>query len=360
MAELDSYVTGVGPYPTAPNTSVQQFLNEHPEYTSGGQGAQNWWSDIANAVSSGQDYPSVNVHYRDWLSFRRQYDDWVTGKTNSYNSLIKTWEAAQKSPLNQSELLESAGYNRNWLQGASNSAVESAPPSAPVISRSGEGDADPTQGIFNILQMAQGITDTILSTRQKVADINKTEAETSAMNQMLPFRMIGPYMKGIKEYNEIYGSPRNDIEYFPITPTQGITFNRFPNTSYYNTMLSLRKDMMYTQELGMRLNNQQRSQVVYTLLPLQVEISRLQKSLLHGHLSMQNFEKELREVTQPVLKKYGPKSIKQQFISNWVKLGVESSVQLGRMIFDFRKFGLDFGLDWLKTTGEILPGMPGN
>lgn len=360
MAELDSYVTGVGPYPTAPNTSVQQFLSEHPEYTNGSSGGNKWWSDIANVVSAGQEYPALNVHYRDYLSFRRQYDDWVNGKTNEYNALVKTWEAAQKSPLNESELLEAAGYNRNWLQGAANSGVDSSGPINPMLSRSGEGSADPMASIFSILQQSQAIVDTVLEARQKMADINKTETETETMQEMLPFRQIGPYMKGIKEYNEIYGRPKGDFTYFPITPNSGITFNRWPEQSYYNTMLNLRKDMMYTQELGLRLNNQQKSQVVHTLLPLQAEIYRVQKSLLDGQLSMQNFEKKLREITQPALEKYSPKMISQQYISNWVKLAVNSSVAVGRMIFDINKFGMNFGLDWMKSTGEVLPGMPGN
>lgn len=359
MAELDSYVTGVGPYPTAPNTSVEQFLSEHPIYTSGSPGGNRWWQDIANVVSAGQEYPALNVHYRDYLSFRRQYDDWVTGKTNEYNALVKTWEAAQKSPLNESELLEAAGYNRNWLQGAANSGVEAYGPMESAVSRGGEGSADPTSSILSILQQSQAVVDSVLNARQKVADINKTETETATMQEMLPFRQIGPYMKGIKDFNEIYGRPTSDFNYFPITPNSGITFNRWPEESYYNTMLELRKDMMYTQELGLRLNNQQRSQVVHTLMPLQAEIYRVQKSLLNGQLSMQNFEKELREITQPYLKRYSPKYISQQYISNWIKLTVDSSVAVGRLIFDISKFGKSFGLDWLKDTGEILPGMPG-
>ena len=105
MAKQDSYVTGVGPYPVAPDTSVAAFWAAHPELDSkhnrtllaGGEGRSNEW--FWNAKDAQQ---LINA-----------YSQFVLQGQNQYNADVKNWETQYNTPLNQSELLESAGYNRN-------------------------------------------------------------------------------------------------------------------------------------------------------------------------------------------------------------------------------------------------------
>ena len=359
MAEINSYVTGVGPYPTAPNTSVQQFLNEHPEYTNGSSGGNKWWSDIANVVSSGQDYPSLNVHYKDWLSFRRQYDDWVAGKTLSYNSLVKTWEAAQKSPLNQSELLEAAGYNRNWLQGAVNSGVDAAPPVEPVLSNSGQGNADPTQQIFQMLSFGESVLNSILSFQKGQAEIQNVQANTKLLNEraiteeeMRPFNIAPKYYKAMKEHNEMYGA-FDELYHMPYTVGSGITFQGIPEDSYYNKMLDAKLSAAKLYYQGLRLNNHQKRYVLHTLMPIQKAMFDLQSKFMKGQLDLQEFDLGLRRVTQPAMLKYAPKMPAQQYIQGWLHTGLDFLKAGAGFLLNWKKFNTQLDFDLFKSDGDF-------
>lgn len=83
--------------PVAPNTSVEQFLQE--------TGNNSWW------------YQNIGMG----KGMSRYYDQWVQNKENAYNAKVKEYENWYNSYQNQKNMLMSAGYNPNYA-GISNSA----------------------------------------------------------------------------------------------------------------------------------------------------------------------------------------------------------------------------------------------
>lgn len=342
MAEQDSYLSNVGPYPTAPDTSVDAFFRSNSQHDT-----PYWRRYLAADKTPGITTRSAN----DWAFIHQIYDSWANQLTNQYNADVKTWETAYASPLSQSELKEAAGINRNWMTGEYSTAPSQSEQVSP-FNDAGNNSANPADLIFGTLQNIQGMVDGMLNMRMKAAQIENVEAQTYATESMLPFRMLGPYLKGIKSYNEIYGAPQDDITYLPITNKEGVTFTRIPQDSWYNSMLRLQKESLELKNSGSRLDNQQRRQVVNELFPIRKQIYQTQLDLLNGQLSIQNFNKKLREITQPHLEKYAPKSIQQEYISRWVNLAVDSTAKIGGLILDFKNFNKMLNFDLFKSDGD--------
>lgn len=350
MAEQDSYVTGVGSYPVAPDTSVNAFWAAHPELDTkenrtllaGGSGRSNEW--FWNS-SKAQDI--INA-----------YSQFVNNLSNQFDADKKNWETRYNTPLNQSELLESAGYNRNWLQGAANSNATSSD-----YLPSGDGSPtahhDPFGQIGEMLNYSEGVLQTILGFQKGEAEVENIQANTDLIKektvsegQMRPFRMAPLYYGALKSHNEMYGSPQ-ELFYQEFTPGSGITYQGMPEQSFYNQMLNSKLAAAKLYNQGLQLNNSQKSYVRKTLMPIQYQIFNAQKKLFDGQLTIQQYDTALRRAVQPAMMKYAPKSPAQQYIQGWINTGLNVFKTGADIIFNFKNFNRMIDFDLFKSDGDF-------
>lgn len=396
MAELDSFVTGVGEYPAAPDTSVQAFLDAHPVYTSGTPAAVKWWKDIAGLVNAG--IPPNKLHtatYNDWLDFQRVYNQWSTQKTNEYNALIKTWEAAQNSPLNQSQLLEAAGYNRNWLQGAANSGVQAAPPMVPSVSQPG-GEAlqgeNLIQGSFQILDQLAGMYMSFMNQRADIADkaasVNLKDAQAQQIRALIPFKMSGPWWQSL-EKAKAHGfiSPGSQLAVLPFTNEYGLTVASGDQGNFFDNMMALRQEGTRLAVNFSKLNNEQKRFVVKEMIPWQRElkayedkVEELNLKLLEDKVTesayrteLIKFEQEFLHNNRGLLEKTKKSQLSSSMVLPWVNATLDILKTGGSIYMGMKGAGLgqqaldqrttmdtwSRGMDWLDHTGEILPSIQG-
>ena len=349
MAKQDSYVTGVGPYPVAPDTSVAAFWAAHPELDSkhnrtllaGGEGRSNEW--FWNAKDAQQ---LINA-----------YSQFVLQGQNQYNADVKNWETQYNTPLNQSELLESAGYNRNWLQGAANSNASASDyfPSggSPTVKD------DPMGQIGQMINYTEGVLQSFLGFQKGEAEVDNLEASTNLLKEkaiseenMRPFRMAPLYYGALKSHNEMYGAP-NELFYQEFRPGVGITYQGMPQQSFYNTMLSAKLAAAKLYNQGLQLNNSQKSYVRKTLMPIQYQIFNAQKKLFDGQLTLQGYDKALRQAVQPAMLKYAPKTPAQQYINGWINTGLNVFKTGADVLFNFKNLNRMLDFDLFKSDGDF-------
>ena len=349
MAEQNAYVTGVGSYPVAPDTSVNAFFAANPDLDNdrnrkllaGGEGRSSEWfwntTDAQNLINS--------------------YSQFVNNLTNQYDADKKNWETRYNTPLNQSELLESAGYNRNWLQGAANSnaSVSDYLPSggSPTVK------TDPMAQIGEMINFSEGVLNTILGFQKNEAEVDNLQANTQLLKEkaiseqeMRPFNMAPKYYGAMKAHNEMYGSV-NELFHMPYSTSTGITFQGIPEDSYYNKMLNAKLSAAKLYNSGLQLTNSQKSYVRKTLMPIQYKMATLQKSYLEGQLSIQQFDKQLRQAVQPAMLKYAPKSPAQQYIQGWINTGLNVIKTGADIFFDFKNFNKYLDFDLFKADGDF-------
>ena len=349
MAEQNSYVTGVGSYPVAPDTSVNAFFSSNPHLDNkhnrtllaGGEGRNNEWfwnsSEAQNLINS--------------------YSQFVTNLNNQYDADKKNWETRYNTPLNQSELLESAGYNRNWLQGAANSNATSSDymPSggSPTVK------SDPMAQIGEMINFSESVLNTFLGFAKGEAEVDNIQANTNLIKEkaiteqeMRPFNMAPKYYGAMKAHNEMYGSV-NELFHMPFTPSSGITYQGIPSDSYYNNMLGVKLSAAKLYNQGLQLNNSQKSYVRKTLMPIQYKLSTLQRDYLQGQLSLQQFDLGLRRAVQPAMLKYAPKTPAQQYIQGWINTGLNVIKTGANIFFDFKNFNKMLDFDLFKADGDF-------
>lgn len=349
MAEQNAYVTGVGEYPVAPDTSVNAFFSSNPDLDTklnrkllaGGEGRINEWSWLAPTAQN-----LINL-----------YSQFVNNLTNQYDADKKNWETRYNTPLNKSELLESAGYNRNWLQGAvdSNATASDYLPSggSPTVK------SDPMAQIGEMINFSESVLNTFLGFQKGEAEIGNLQANTELLHEkaiseqeMRPFNMAPKYYGAMKLHNEMYGSV-NELFHMPFTPSSGISYQGIPSDSYYNAMLQAKLSAAKLYNAGLQLNNSQKSYVRKTLMPIQYQMATAQKRYLEGQLSFQQFDKELRQAVQPAMLKYAPKTPAQQYIQGWINTGLNVIKTGADIFFDFKNFNKYLDFDLFKADGDF-------
>lgn len=337
MAQQDAYTTGVGPYPVAPDTSVDAFLNAHPVYNQ-----DNYWRNL------------LQQQQRDWIWERDDfneihslYDSWIMQQNNSYNALVKDWETKYNTPLNQSELLEAAGYNRNWLQGATNSTAAAAPP---VEGGNTGGYAKPLgladalingissvqSGIMNFLGMSQQLADLRMKDAQieninantayveagiplrgSMEELNRAniplkgsqksyyDVRTEKEQVLTPYQMVGPYLQAVKEAANLgLGDnlvlPFFDSSRFPLLDNS-ILLSGPASDSFFRNMQNLMVANQKLENQGIRLSNEQKAIINKDFLPYQKKCLELQTKLMQGEITLQDYEKSISKANKEII-----------------------------------------------------------
>lgn len=353
MAVLDSYVTGAGEYPVAPNTSVDAFLTSFPEYNS-----QRYRHLLM------QESPKWITDEKDWNFIRSKYDSWYTDLNNQYLATVERWKTRYQTPLNQSELLAAAGYNRNWLQGASGSMPD-VQPVDPGIHDAGINSFDPSEQVMSGLQALSSALGQAAQISDVMASRDLKEAQADRLRAMTPFdlsRKYFPILEKAKEHGLL--SPGDEMYYFTPVAGQGVELYNGAPGSYFDTVMSLNKDIMTLRRGSLSLSNQQREWMLKTMNPVNEKISLLQRDLLEGTKSLQDYNIELESIIQPLKKEYIPKGMKQNYWLTYVTAAGNLAAQIGGLIAKFRGIGLGEDIfdwrkasAWLEETGEVTSNL---
>lgn len=352
MAEIDSYVTGVGAYPTAPDTSVQAFLEQYQ----GGEYNNPYRKRLLQS-----DAPAWGWETGDWHSMKAAYEQWKNNLTNRFNADLKQWETAYNSPLNQSELLESAGYNRNWLQGASGSQVPFSDSWLPMDSE--KATFSPSDSVVRGFQALQGAIDTVMGYRKTEADINLKNAQADQIEALTPYKAFSSYLgsaeKGWKMYPDYFNGTHSA---FPLDKGMTVSTQPIPDDSIITKMTALDLNLRELDVEGKSLTNAQRQWVVNTAQPMQKKMYELQQQYLSGQISLQAIEKEIQEATKEARIEYGGKGIAQQYYLKYLDAFLET-IGMGCRVYSTIRTGQDMdfneAMKWMKATGEITAPLPG-
>lgn len=345
----DSYVTNVGEYPVAPNVTVDQFLVNHPEYNNDRyrtllmQQKANWITDE-----------------KDWNLIHSKYDSWVSDLNNAHLANVERWKTKYASPLNQSELLEAAGYNRNWLQGASGSMPDIQAVS-PSPGDAGQNSFDPAAHIFESIQGISAMVGQAAQIRDQLASADLKEAQATKTRQMLPFQMgqaYFPIMEGAKKHG--YLTPSDEMYHFEAAPGYGVDLYNGSPQNFYDNYLRLQNEAYELHNKAQSFSNRQKDWIYQNINPINLSIAQLQKDLLDGNKTLQDYQLELEKIIQPARKKYAPKAIGQDYWLKYVDTVGDMAISIGNLIAKFKGVGVaEEKLDWEKQkswmyeTGEV-------
>lgn len=353
MAYSDSYVTGAGEYPVAPNTTVEAYFQANPQYDN---------SRYRTLLM--KDKATWTWDEKDWSFIRSNYDKWVQDLNNNYLADVEHWKTRYQTPLNQSELLEAAGYNRNWLEGASNSApdVQAVEPSS---GNAGINSYNPAQNIFASLQALNAAIGSAASISDVMASVDLKEAQAEKIRHTLPFDLSNryfPILEKAKEHGLLSSS--DEIYHFEAKPGFGVDLYQGRPFNYFDSMMNLNKDVAMLRNASLGLTNEQKLWILNTMNPINKRIAENQEKLLKGSKTLQDYSIELNKILLPLQKVYLPKGMKQEYWLKYVSAAGNLASQIGGLIAKFKGIGLqedifewDKGMDWMRETGEIPIGL---
>lgn len=326
MAEQNAYVTGVGEYPVAPDTSIEAFLQEYE----GG-----YYNTPYRKRLLQSDEPSWGWESNDFYNMRAAYDSWVAQRTNKFNADVKQWEIKYKTPLNQSELLESAGYNRNWIQGAEGSQVEAGDP-LPIRSAGGV-DYNPADQLLNFMDSAVSLVDRFAAVKDSLAGSDLKNAQASQIRALTPMKEFLGTLRGTQDYMKLFGNEAGSSMGVLPLPSGNLIDFALPNNedSIFYNLLKLQNTQYDLNNQRTRLSNSQLQKVNEIILPLQEEIYKKQTALLDGSITFQTFENEVRAAAQDYLVTHAKDFAVQKYISGWVDMGVDVIGALAPFITPF-------------------------
>ena len=330
MSDVSKYLSGAGPYPVAPNTSVQEFMNTHPEYNG------DWWNTIAGFEASGGMKNSLNPHYKDWSSFHIRYEDWKNKQLNAYNASLKDWETAQNSPLSNSEYLEAAGYNRNWLNGGVNNPVQTEP-YAPIQS-----NTQPVDPFGNVMGMVGSLIQIMQQGAQyydTLAGANLKQSQAARIDAISPLDQLVKELTGAEEYARIYGDPENPLTgvgtHF-LNSGQMVQLALPDPQAYSNRMLRLNLKAQGLQNSLRSLSVDEQRYYINQLQPLQKIWQEKINEYLQGTVDFQQMEKAVREASQSFLVEHSKDFALQKWLKGWVDIGSEFVGAISNIINPFK------------------------
>lgn len=353
MAEIDAYTTGLGNYPTAPDTSVETFLQNY----------QNGYYNTPYRKRLLQsEKPGWAWEVDDFFAMKSAYEQWKQQLVNKFDADKKSWEVKYNSPLNSSELLEAAGYNRNWMQGAANSQVGYSDQYSPMDSQKAE--FSPSDSIVRGFGAIVDAVNNYVGIRDKEADINLKQAQAEQISALTPYKAMQSYIssaeRGWRLYPDYFaGSPNK----FPLDRGMTVSTVPVPDNSVVATLTELQTNIQALEADGKRLTNQQREWVVNTAQPLQEKMYGLQQKYMAGQISLQDIEKAVAEASKDARIAYGSKGMAQRYYLRYVDTFL-NMINTGCRLYGTIKHGqdIDFGnaMDWMKATGEITEPLPGS
>lgn len=356
MAELDSYVTGVGEHPTAPDTSIYAYMDENPVYSQT-DGGRKWWYGIADYIANDMQVPALNIHYKDWSALRGRYQQWKQQKENEYNALVKTWQTAQASPLNYSELLKAAGYNRNFLQGAAGATPTfsddyhyspQGPKGPDPFSDSASMLNDSVQGLVNA-----GLV--YLEAKDKEASANLKNAQAHQITSLLPYKKIGPYVAGAKWYEQRHNDTHSPAGFGFSIDGDVIGYQPYDQASLFDNIMRLEMDSKDLKNQFNALSVEKQRYVNDQIMPIEVRLKALEEAVLQGKLTGVKLENELQELDNHLKSKYGEKNAEQEYILNWWEEGRKTVGTVADIVLGAKRLPTPPPTRYVDTTtGEIL------
>lgn len=337
--------------PVAPDTSVGAFIASHPEY----QGKERYLYGSPQWIWEQKPHAEINS----------VYDSWKAQLDNAYAQEMEVYKNGYNSYVNQSDMLEAAGYNRNWL-GSAPAATPSSYSFTP--SENPRQTGNPVTAPMAFLGAAGAASNMALDLYGKIADVrlkgaqtDNLEAQAAATRNLLPFRLTKSYFDSLPEYMKWYGFGEGEnMAYFQSGgPGQGITFQKPMPGSYGNRVMDyfLRFKELENQGKDLSnqfqaLSNQEKSYVIKHIQPLQKIYMRGQIALAaaqrkaaiaqanlsdnqsgywyaqHQIMSVEQerrkLAKEMEEEKLRIFKEYGMSEAQQRYINNWVNTGLNA------------------------------------
>lgn len=349
MSDVSKYISGAGPYPVAPNTSVSAYMDTRPDLYS------DWWQTVANIEANGGMTNNLNIYYKDWSRFHRDYESWKMQKTNEYNALLKDWQVAQNSPLSQSEYLEAAGYNRNWLQGGVNTPVETAP-YAPMQSE--QKPIDPFGNIIGFVGSLVQIMQQGAQYYDTIAGAELKQSQAARIDAVSPLDQLLKELTGAEQYSRLYGDPSNPlggVGVHQLNSGQMLELSLPDAQSYSNKMLRLNLQSIGLQNTFRSLSVDEQRYYNKELQPLQKIWQDKMNSFLQGTIDFQQMEKQVRDASQSFLVEHSKDFALQKWLKGWVDIGSEVIGSLVDIVSPFKGlFGKNKGIrESYDGNGEL-------
>lgn len=330
MADYNKYISGAGSYPVAPNTSVEQYMASRPDLSG------DWWQRIAAYEAAGGMTNTANIHYKDWSKFHMSYLNWKDQQINEYNAKLKDWELAQNSPLSQSEYLESAGYNRNWLNGGLSNPVQTEP-YAPIQS-----DRQPVDPFSNVMGMVGSLVQLMQQSAQyydTMAGAELKQSQAARIDQVSPLDQLLKELNGAEKYTRLYGNPDNPLSgvgIHQLNSGQMIQLALPDPESFSNQMLRLNLHAQGLSNTLRGLSVEQQDYYLKQLQPLEKIWQENVNSFLQGNVDFQQMELDVRRASQAFLVEHSKDFALQKWLQGWVNIGSDVIGSLVDIISPFK------------------------
>lgn len=348
--------------PVQPDTSVGAFLQENPDW----QGKERYLYGDPQWIWEQKDHSAINA----------AYDSWKQRRENQYKADYEAFQNYYEGYLNQSEMLEAAGYNRNWLgssPGAASHPMDFTPSDGP---RRGVVQNTPMEMVgaaASAAGMALDLYGRLADVKVKNAQVDNIKAQADYTKSMTPFRLVKSYFESLPEYLKWYPDLAKDATKFGgnlgIFGPAGheVTYQIPSMDSQGRKMLgnmldlqNLQKNAFTLQNEYRRLSNQEKIFVNDSILPLQKLLLDHQEKLLTGQESIQDLEKSILQKKKDIYQKYGDKQAVQQYVNGWVNMAlstIRTGVDAYSSIRGLNLRGQDqsFGQNWqlFQDTGDM-------
>lgn len=348
--------------PVQPDTSVGAFIQENPDW----QGKERFLYGDPQWIWEQKDHSAINA----------AYDSWKQRKGNQYKADYEAFQNYYEGYLNQSEMLEAAGYNRNWLgssPGASSHPMDFTPSEGPRHAQVQNTPMELLGAAAQTAGIALDLYGRLADVKVKNAQVDNVKAQTEFTRAMTPFRVVKSYFDSLPEYLKwypdqaedatkfggrlaLFGPPGNQVSYqIPVPDSQG--------RKMLGNMLdfqNLQKNALTLQNEYRRLSNKEKIFVNDSILPLQKVILDHQANILSGQESMQELEKAILQKKKEIYQKYGDKQAVQQYVNGWVNMAlstIRTGVDAYSSIRGLNLRGQDqaFGQNWtlFNDTGDL-------
>ena len=264
---------------------------------------------------------SLNPYYKDWSQFHMQYEGWKQQQLNEYNALLKDWEVAQNSPLSQSEYLEAAGYNRNWLNGSVNNPIETTP-YAPIQS-----EQHPVDPFGNIMGMVGSLVQILQQGAQyadTIAGANLKQSQADRIDAISPLDQLLKELTGAEEYTRLYGDPSNPLSgvgVHQLNSGQLVQLSLPDAQSYSQKLLRLNLSAQSLQNTLRSLSSAEQKYYLENLQPLEKIWQDNMNAFLEGSVDLQEMERDVRKASQEFLVSHSKDFALQKWLSGWANIG---------------------------------------
>lgn len=349
--------------PVQPDTSVGAFLQENPDW----QGKERYLYGDPQWIWEQKDHSAINA----------AYDSWKQRRENQYKADYEAFQNYYEGYLNQSEMLEAAGYNRNWLgssPGAASHPMDFTPSDGPRRALVQNTPMEMIGAAGQAAGMALDLYGRLADVKVKNAQVDNIKAQADYTKAMTPFRLTKSYFEVLPEYLKWYPGQADwstlhggGLASFGTDMNHQISFQVPHPDSQGRKMLNNVLAFQELQKSAASLSNEYRrlsvSEKNYAnsyIQPLSFELMSLQKSLYEGQISMQDVEKAIKQKQKEIFERFGEKEAVQNYVKGWVDLSlavVREGVNAYSSIRGLNLRGQDqsFGQNWtlFNDTGDM-------